>query len=196
MIPTVILIVIIFFLISILLFIIIPQAAKVTLPLYRGRAPFVRTRRAILPKVVEAISLAPGSILYDLGCGDARVLRAAISSVNDARAVGIDYDWFPIILAKLKTVNLPIEIRKGDIYNTDLSGATHIYCYLLPEMVAKLEPLICSQCRPGTRIVSCDFRFPNLVPLSDVPLSNNGWQTGMRLFVYILDDNTRTTALK
>jgi hypothetical protein len=150
------------------------------------RAPYVPVRKAVLPDIVDALELKPGSMLYDLGCGDARVLKSAIEAEPLARGVGIEINWLVVQMAKRKTKNLPIQIKRSDMYAEDLSSATHLFCYLFPSMLKKLEPQLQAQCRPGTRIVTCDFTFPNLVPEQTITLQAKKRQTCEKLYVYAL----------
>src|ERR1044072_5321981 len=87
-------------LISALVFIIIPVLYGVATSTSNGQAPFVPTRKSILPDIVRALELKENSILYDLGCGDGRILQSAIKLTPQAKGIGIDHDWFPIMLAK------------------------------------------------------------------------------------------------
>lgn len=166
----------------ILVVIIIPQIIRSL----AGQPPFVRTHKRAVSGIVEALRLKPNDVLYDLGCGNGRVLKAAIKGNPGVKGMGIEYNWFPVALAKLNVHNLPIQIRHESFFDCDLSDAKHIYCYLLPSTLEKLEPHLRASCKPGTRIVTCDFHFPTLIPIQEIVLSTAKKGPGKKLFVYLL----------
>lgn len=177
----------IIFLASALAFIVIPETFRSVLSVARNSPPFVPTRRDILRQIIEALDLRENSVLYDLGCGNGRVLRAVAENRPGVRCIGIEHGWFPVMFARWNARKTLIEIRKADIFCTDLADATHVYCYLLPEFMNKIEVHLRERCRPGTRIVSCDFPIPRMVPARTILLSQSRWRTGNRLYVYVLD---------
>ncbi len=166
----------------ILLFVIIPRIIRTS----KKKAPFVRTRNGAVPEILKLLQLNDGSVLYDLGCGDGRILRAAVASTKGLTGVGIENDWLPIIFSHFRPKLAGTEIIKGDIFKTPLDKATHIYCYLFPQVMINLEPVVLAKCRPGTRIVSCDFPFPNLTPVQTVTLPGNRYMLARTLYLYVL----------
>ena len=150
-------------------------------------APFVPIPDGVEYAIVDALGLQNGSVLYDLGCGDARVLRTAMEKYGGVRAVGIEIGFFPYLLARFKSRKYKnIKIKREDIFRTDVSDATHIFLYLYPQVMEKLMPILEKKCRKGTRIVSCDFQDKNRVPDATIPLPQNNNKRGKNLFVYIL----------
>lgn len=149
-------------------------------------APFVPTRTAAVSVITRALNLHHNSILYDLGCGDGRILAHAIRSTPGARGIGVDYNLFAYFLATFRTRRLPVQIRRTDILTTPISDATHIYCYLLPDFLIKVEAKLLAQCAPGTRVVSCDFSFPTLIPIETIELPTKKSMTVKKLFIYEL----------
>ena len=157
-------------------------------------APFVSIPDGIEDEIIRNLKLdsvgnSP-TVLYDLGCGDARILIKAVWKHPNIKAVGIEKAYIPYLLAKFYTRNLHnIDIRREDIFTADISNATHIFVYLYPHIVTKLMPKIEKECRPGTRIVSCDFECTDRTPAEIIPLSPS-LQTqkvtrGKKLFVYV-----------
>lgn len=126
-----------------------------------------------------------GDTLYDIGCGKGALLAHTISHTKNTHGVGIEINPFAFLLAKIKTRNLPIKIVREDFFHTSLSNATHIYCYLLPSFVKKIEQKIVAECAPGTRIVVCDFGFETLSPIETISLKEHGALT-KKLYVYQL----------
>jgi SAM-dependent methyltransferase len=140
---------------------------------FLGEAPFVSTRKRVIPYIVEALNLSPGSVFYDLGCGDGRILAAAIADSYGITGIGIDLNPFACHIARIRNKRLPVKIYRGDIYKYSLREATHIYCYLLPNLLEKLETKIKNECNEGTVLVNCDFPFPTLTLKQEIELSNS-----------------------
>lgn len=122
-------------------------------------APFITTADAIVDKMVEQAELSKDDVVFDLGCGDGRlVITAALK--HGCRGVGIDIDPERVAEAKanakLHGVDHLVEIREQDVFQVDLSEADAILMYLLPWMTKRLVPQF-QKMKPGSRIVSHDF---------------------------------------
>jgi len=150
-------------------------------------APFVPIPDNINNDIIKNLQLTDESVLYDLGCGDARILKKATETKPKIHAVGIEIALTPYLLAKYKTRKYKqIKIKRENIFQTDISEATHIFLYLYPEVVNRLIDNIKNQCIPGTRIVSCDFEIVSLMPAGIINLDNKKSKRGQKLFIYIL----------
>ena len=136
-------------------------------------APFVPTRAAAVEEIVDAFGqIPPGSIVYDLGCGEGRMLRALADKNPQSMFKGFDIRWFPYTLAKRRSrgrQNILYEL--GDFYAKDLSAATHVYTYLYPNVMIKLEPKLKKELKPGTMLYSLDFTFKDMQPIKTVALT-------------------------
>ena len=150
------------------------------------RAPFIGIAYGALPSIVDALELAPGSVVYDLGCGDGRVLCAAQIRQTAAKYIGIDKAVFPLLCARWKTRRLtkpPLFLRKN-FFKTDFSDATIIFTYLFPQVMDDLLPILEKKLKPGTRLVSCDFPFTKK-EAKEIILIPPHKGLGKKLFVYI-----------
>jgi len=122
-------------------------------------APFIKSPDAVTDKMVEMADLRTDDVVYDLGCGDGRlVITAALAS--GCRGIGFDIDPERVAEARenvrLHGVEHLVEIRQQDIFTLDLSEADVILMYLLPWMNKRLIPQF-QQMKPGSRIISHDF---------------------------------------
>lgn len=149
-------------------------------------APFVPMRKVTLGAIVEALSLAEGSVLYDLGCGDGRVLIEAVKRVPHIQAIGLEQGVIPYLVAKYRTRNLPVEIRFENIFHVDLAHATHVFLYLSKDATQTLYTKIKKECKPGTKIVTCDFTIQDIVPEKIVTLPESKSNLSKALYVYTL----------
>ena len=122
-----------------------------------GTVPYVQTPVEIVERMMRMAEVGPGDNIIDLGSGDGRIVIAAAK--RGARGLGVDLDPS---LVKLATENARkagvadrARFETRDIFETDLSGASVIAFYLLPDFNAKLMPRLLAL-KPGTRIVSHD----------------------------------------
>jgi predicted RNA methylase len=128
-------------------------------------APWVPTSMNLVQKMLELAEVGSDDVVYDLGCGDGRIVFTA-ARVYKARAVGIEIDplrylWcqFMVTLLGLRD---RVTIKYGSFFSHDLSEATVVTCYLLSETNLKLEKKLKDELRPGTRVVSNTFTFLGL----------------------------------
>jgi len=152
------------------------------------KVPFVPIRKAILKDVAEALKLEEGSKLYDLGCGDARVLIACYQSQPAAQYVGIEKDLIPWTWARLRLIRLKkphgIKVLRKNFFKQDISDATHVFTYLLPEMMDRLLPKFRQELKPGTKLVACDFPFKEKEPVEVITFDWPEKKLGRRLLIY------------
>jgi hypothetical protein len=123
-------------------------------------APFVPTPMPVVEKMLELAEVAATDVLYDIGCGDGRILITAARKFG-ARGVGIDIvpERIEECLAGAKEAGVAdlVEFRLGDAMALDISPATIVTLYLLPESNLLLRPKLESQLKPGTRVVSHNY---------------------------------------
>src|ERR1044071_8760880 len=122
-----------------------------------GTVPFVVTPMEIVERMLRMAEVGPKDTIIDLGSGDGRIVVEAAK--RGARGLGVDLDPN---LVKLATENARkagvadrARFETRDIFETDLSGASVVAFYLLPDFNAKLLPRLL-KLKPGTRIVSHD----------------------------------------
>lgn len=122
-----------------------------------GTVPFVVTPAEIVERMMRMAEVGKGDSLIDLGSGDGRIVIAAAK--RGARGLGVDLDPSLVRLAtenaQAAGVSALARFEARDIFDTDLSGASVVAFYLLPEFNARLQPRLLAL-KPGTRIVSHD----------------------------------------
>ncbi len=153
------------------------QPGGQSIPLRAPDAPFVPTKQEIVEEMLRVAGVGAGDVVYDLGCGDGRIVITAAQKFG-ARGVGIDIDperisdanWY----AKRAGVEKQVVFKLGDLFEADISEATVITLYLLPDMNARLRPKLLRDLKPGTRIVSHDFDLgPEWKPERTLRLGND-----------------------
>jgi SAM-dependent methyltransferase len=141
--------------------------------------PYVPTPQEVVEKMLEMAQVKKGDVLYDLGSGDGRIVIAAAKKYG-VRAVGFEINPYRVKLSRelIKKEGLAnlAEIRGEDIMTVDLSGATVLTMYLLPEVNLQLRPNIQKQMKPGSRIVSHDFDMGDWKPERTETIKDaSGW---------------------
>ena len=128
--------------------------------------PFVPTPQDVVDKMIELGGVNKDDVVYDLGSGDGRIVITAAK--KGARAVGFDVDGDLVKESRenIRKAGLEklAEIKQQDILTVDLSPATVVTMYLLPEVNLKLKPNVLSQLKPGSRVVSHAFDMGDWKP--------------------------------
>lgn len=136
---------------------------------------FVPTPQDIVEKMLELAQVKKDDLLYDLGCGDGRIVVTAAKKYG-CRAVGYDIDPERVneSLENVKKNNAEnlVKIEQRDIFTLDLSEANVITLYLLPSLNVKLFPQL-EKLKSGSRIVSHDFRMRGVKPDKVITLNSN-----------------------
>lgn len=130
-------------------------------------APFVPTRANVLDDMVRLSGACQGMRIADLGSGDGRLVAAC--ATRGALVVGYEINPVLIWLSRLLNIRLrPAGSAKyilGNFMNRDLSGYDAIITYLMPPMMVALEKKLLAELKPGARVVSNSFPFPNWKPI-------------------------------
>ncbi|HEX7228849.1 MAG TPA: methyltransferase domain-containing protein [Candidatus Binatia bacterium] len=128
--------------------------------------PFVPSPQEVVEKMIDLAGVKKGDVVYDLGSGDGRIVIAAAK--KGARAVGfeIDGDLLKKSQENIRAAGVQdsAEIRQQDILTVDLSPASVVTMYLLPDVNMKLRPNLLSQLKPGSRVVSHSFDMGDWKP--------------------------------
>ena len=123
------------------------------------RVPFVPTPMRIARKMIDFADLKGNETVYDLGCGDGRILIAAKKKYPSIRAIGYELPVGVYLLAKMHVwlSRQKVEIHMRDFWSLDLSNADVIFLYLTPEVCARFEEKFNKELKPGTKVVSHGF---------------------------------------
>jgi hypothetical protein len=126
-------------------------------------APWVPTPQLIVDRMLELAAVTSKDVLYDIGCGDGRIVITAARRYG-ARGVGIDIDKGMIEESKRNAVAAGVERQVRfigmDATKADISEATVVSLYLLPESNALMRPILEAQLRPKSRVVCHNYAIP------------------------------------
>lgn len=132
-----------------------------------GEVPFVPTPVQVVDRMLEMARVTPEDVVYDLGSGDGAIIIRAAKKFG-VRGVGIEIDADLVRKARANAfkerVEHLVEFRVQDALAADVSQATVVTLYMLPEFNAKLRPILDRQLKPGARVVSHDFFVEGWVP--------------------------------
>ncbi len=131
-----------------------------------GDVPYVPTPQPVVDAMLNVAKVNKNDVLYDLGSGDGRIVVTAAQKFG-TRGVGVDINPERIKEANQNAQTAGVTDRvkfvQGDLFKTDLSEATVVTLYLLPEVNLKLRPELL-KLKPGTRIVSHAFDMGDWKP--------------------------------
>jgi precorrin-6B methylase 2 len=129
--------------------------------------PYVPTKFPVVDEMLKLANVTKADILYDLGCGDGRIVIGAAQKYG-AHAVGIDLDPERIAEshenAKKAGVTNLVKFIEGDLFEADIKEASVLSMYLLTSVNLKLRPRLLRELKPGTRVVSHNFGMDNWKP--------------------------------
>lgn len=131
-------------------------------------APYVPSPQPIVERMLDAAGLKSGETVYDLGCGDGRVLITAARKFR-AKSVGVELNEKLVSQANSaidqNNVRDMAKVIHGNLLDVDLSPADVVTLYLLTESNAKLKPRLEKFLKPGARVVSHDFEIKGWKPV-------------------------------
>lgn len=151
--------------------------------------PYVPTSKGTIKRMLEIADVGPKDVVYDLGCGDGRILIMAAELFNARKAVGYEIrkDLYKDALQEIESQNLrkKITVINEDLFDADLSEATVITLYLTYGANKKLRPKLEREARPGTKIVSHNFEIPGWQP------TRKESHQGDTIYLYIIPDSSQ-----
>jgi SAM-dependent methyltransferase len=153
-------------------------------------APYVPTPLNIVREMLTIAGAGPGDVVYDLGCGDGRVLFTAVEEFHVSRAVGydLDEDMVEALEKRIKDTNMVgrIAVIQANFMEADLSPATIVTLYLTTSGNAKLKPKLETELKPGARVISHDFPIHGWV--TDQPDGTPHTMGSHKMFLYRLPE--------
>ena len=142
-------------------------AAQSAQPRRKPDVPYVPTTDLAVTAMLKLADVKKGDVVYDLGCGDGRIVIAAAKQMG-ARGVGIDINPQRISEAKENARKAGVEklvrFEENDLFEADIRAASVVTLFLLPEINLKLRPKLLRDLKPGTRIVSNTFDMGDWKP--------------------------------
>jgi SAM-dependent methyltransferase len=141
---------------------------------------FVPTPTEVVEAMLKAANVGKDDVVYDLGCGDGRLVITAVKQYGARKGVGIDIDPARIkdCLENVTKAGAAdrVSFLQQDLYETDFSEATVVTLYLLPALNVRLRPALFRQLRPGDRIVSHAFDMAEWKADQTLSVPGDDWE--------------------
>jgi SAM-dependent methyltransferase len=147
--------------------------------------PYVPTPQKVVNGMLELADVKKGEVVYDLGCGDGRIVITAAKEFG-ATGIGVDLNPERIEEANANAVEAKVEdkvtFHQGDLFNFDFSKADVLTLYLLPDVNLKLKPKILAEMKPGSRVVSHAFTMGDWEPDESISVD------GRNVYLWIIPE--------
>ncbi len=154
--------------------------------------PFVPSPQEVVDKMLELAAVKSNDTVYDLGCGDGRIVVTAAKKYG-AHATGIDINPERIQEARQNATNAGVlklvQFKEGDLFQADVSKASVVTLYLLPGVNLKLRPRLLTQLREGSRVVSHSFDMGDWKPAKTAEVN------GRTIYLWIVPSHSEAAAI-
>jgi SAM-dependent methyltransferase len=139
--------------------------------------PYVPTAEPVVDKMLELAKVTKDDVVYDLGSGDGRIVITAAKKYG-ATGLGVDINPERVKEAKENAqkagVTDKVKFIQGDLFQMDLTPASVVTLYLLPDVNLKLRPKLLQELKPGTRVVSHNYHMGDWKPEKTVTVDAGG----------------------
>ncbi len=136
-------------------------------PVFDPEVPYFSSTDEAVLGMLRLAGTHPNDVVYDLGCGDGRIVIAAARDFG-ARGVGVEIDPAPLRMAVYNARRAGVEDRvrfvRGDLFEADIREATVVTLFLFETLNQRLLPKLLAELKPGTRIVAHRYGFGDAWP--------------------------------
>lgn len=130
-------------------------------------APWVPMHGKDMERFLKIADIKQGMRMYDLGCGDARVVCAAACA--GAHATGFEVSLLPYLIACVRCAlqkNKNARVRYKDFWRADLRDADLVYFFLMPKIYPKLKEKLERELKHGTKVIAYVWPMPGWTPVA------------------------------
>jgi SAM-dependent methyltransferase len=170
-------------------------AAQTPQPKRQPDVPYVPTTEEAVKAMLKLADVKKTDIVYDLGCGDGRIVIAAAKEFG-AHGVGIDINPVRIGEAKANAKKAGVEdlvrFEENDLFQADIHEASVVTIFLLSEINLKLRPKLLRELKPGTRLVSNTFDMGDWKPDKEATVGDDDQENFLshRLYLWIVPERS------
>ncbi len=151
--------------------------------------PYVPTPHDVVRAMLRLAGAGPDDIVYDLGCGDGRILVIAVKEFGVKKAVGIEIrdTLYEEALRNIRSAGVDdrAHVIKADFFEVDISEATIVTLFLLTSVNNRLKPKLEKELRPGARVVSHEFTIPGWRPERTEHVRDSNYLTHT-IYLYVI----------
>jgi SAM-dependent methyltransferase len=131
--------------------------------------PYVSTPRWAIDWLTGNLNLKSSDLVCELGCGDARVLAALAEKYPAAKFIGLEIQWWPYMLARWRTRNLPnVTVRLQNFLTADLSAVTVFYGFFITAIMPKVATKLAQHLNRGAELISFGFALPGWTEVESI----------------------------
>ena len=136
------------------------------------RAPYVPTPMKVTRKMVAFADLKGDEVIYDLGAGDARLLIESKRTHPNVTVTGFELSPLVYLLGlfRIWQSRVKVKLMMKNFFHQDVSDADCVFLYLMPGAMKSLQKKFETELKPGTKIVSHAFKFPDRKPIKTMPV--------------------------
>ncbi len=146
--------------------------------------PYVPTPPDVVAAMLKLAGVKAGDVVYDLGCGDGRIVITAVEKFGAVRGKGFDIDPERIKEARENAEKAKladrVKFEERDLFDADIKEASVVTLYLLPDVNLRLKPKLVHDLKPGTRVVSHSFDMGDWKPDKQIEIE------GRRLMLWTI----------
>ena len=157
-------------------------------------APYVPSPPEVVERMLKLAGVKAGDIVYDLGCGDGRIVIMAAQKFG-AKGVGVEMDdeLFAKASQTAKDLHLENKVKfiHGDLLKVDLSEASVVTLYLLPTSNDKVRPNLEKYLKKGSRVVSHDFQVSDWKPSETTDMESDDIGRLHTLYLYKIGEQKK-----
>ncbi|BDB97402.1 50S ribosomal protein L11 methyltransferase [Saccharolobus caldissimus] len=154
---------------------------------YVPHVPYVPTPEKVVRKMLELAKVGPDDVVYDLGCGDGRIIISAVKDFSAKKAVGIEINDERIreALSNIEKNGVVgrATVIKGNFFEVDISEATVVTMFLLTNVNEMLKPKLEKELKPGTRVVSHEFEMRGWIPKEVIKVEDGNMNHTVYLYI-------------
>ena len=147
--------------------------------------PYVPTHQEVVDGMLELADVKKGEVVYDLGCGDGRIVITAAKKFGET-GIGVDLNPESINEANANAdeakITDKVTFHERDLFNFDFSKADVLTLYLLPDVNLKLKPKILAEMKPGSRVVSHAFNMGDWEPDKSITID------GRNVYLWVIPE--------
>lgn len=162
-----------------------PKPGPATRDKVEIEVPYVPTPQPVVDAMLRLAAVKEGETVYDLGCGDGRIVVTAVKEFKAGKGLGIDFNpdrladcKKTVAEAKLsKEQEARLTFKQGDVLKltaADFKDVDVVTLYLLPRVNLKLRPVLQQGLKPGARVVSHAFDMGDWAPDKTVRVRDAG----------------------
>jgi len=127
-------------------------------------SPYVPTKSRDIERILKMANIKKGCYFYELGCGDGRVTRLAVTKFG-VKGFGVDVNpiliWFANLVSRFKKLK-HISFKTENIFDTAIKDANVVYLFLMPKLIDKMSDKLMKELKKKTIIISHGFKIPKL----------------------------------